>query len=249
MALDLSQTRPQLTAEWPLSLLAGSVEEGQGLQFLIENGTNVVTPGTGAANTNIFAGVALSYFTSPTTGVAVDVVTLDSSGNGVLSNTPVSSSVISAFLSPTLDTGTGDLQDGQYVGGTALSWVTSAPDATHFTFTGTAFSSNASNTGLVVKVIYRYTLTAQQAAALVGDGIAGHTVPSDVTGTIGVIQRGIVFTSNFDVSANWGAADISTIKLATNGLFQVGGTGASVNADVYSVPSASSPYLGLYLRG
>jgi hypothetical protein len=264
--LDLSQTRPQLTFEWPLSLYAGLVEEGMGMQFLMENGVNKVTPGTGGASTNLFAGVAMSYFTMPATAVAVDYVTLDSGtlvsgyASALLSNNPISSSYITAYLSPTLVNNALSMVDGNYEGGTQLTYASATPDASHFTYTSsspTVFTTASGSAGKVASVVYRYNLTVTQAMALTGTGVAGGVggpsgagnTAAAVTGTIGIIQKGIVFTNMFDVTANWGATDVANITLATGGNFQIGGTGAAVNANVFQLPSASSPFLGLYLRG
>jgi hypothetical protein len=97
--------------------------------------------------------------------------------------------------------------------------------------------------GHTVQITYKYALTVIQSRALQGDiqpgGYAGAYV-----GQIGLIKRGVVYTSEFNASVNWSAA--TAIKLAPNGqLTDQSGTGAIINGYVVSVPGEEVPYLGL----
>jgi len=95
-----------------------------------------------------------------------------------------------------------------------------------------------------VTVTYKYPLTVVQARALIGDiqpgGYSGAYI-----GQIGLIKRGLVYTSEFDSSKNWEAA--TDVKLAAGGqLTDQSGTGPVVpNCMIVAVPGAEVPYLGI----
>lgn len=246
--LDNSYSRIQINAELPLSDVTLPVEEGMALQYVVENGVNKVTRATGAATSNLFAGVAMSYFRSPTQAPAVDVLTVDPTTYTVtLSQTPTAAAAIlvkNVFIPTSGNT-------SPIGGSTVYTYDTGAvaPASGHYIVSAglTTLTFNANSAGQQVYVVYLYALTAQQAAALVGDGILA-TQASDVTGTIGVIQRGIVYTSNYDPVQDWGATDINNITIAAGGIFTRGGTGAPCpRVLVHTVPTGDQPFLGLML--
>ena len=97
--------------------------------------------------------------------------------------------------------------------------------------------------GNTVRVTYKYALSAVQARALQGDvqpgGYAGEYV-----GQVGLIKRGLVYTSEFDASVDWSAA--TEIKLGANGqITDQTGTGATIKGYVVSLPNVDTPYLGI----
>ena len=97
--------------------------------------------------------------------------------------------------------------------------------------------------GNAVVVTYKYALSVVQARVLQGDiqpgGYAGAYV-----GQIGVVKRGVIYTSEFDSSKNWAAA--TAIKLAPNGqLTDQTGTGATIDGYVVAVPGEEVPFLGI----
>lgn len=92
-------------------------------------------------------------------------------------------------------------------------------------------------------IAYRYSLTVTQRQAMFGNvqpgGYAGVYVNQ-----IGVVTKGLVFTSEFDASVNWAAA--TAIKLGANGqLTDQSGSGAAIPAYVVSLPTVDYPFLGL----
>jgi hypothetical protein len=92
-------------------------------------------------------------------------------------------------------------------------------------------------------VTYKYALSAVQARALQGDvqpgGYAGEYV-----GQVGLLKRGIIYTSEFDAAVNWAAA--TEIKLGVNGIItDQTGTGAAIKGYVVSVPNVETPFLGI----
>ena len=97
--------------------------------------------------------------------------------------------------------------------------------------------------GAEISVVYKYEMSVTQARARYGDvqpgGYAGAVV-----GQIGQFKRGIIYTSEFDASADWAAA--TAIKLAANGqLTDQSGTGEAISAVVVALPSQDYPFLGI----
>lgn len=231
--LDVSNTRPGTSTELPVYSLAGAVEEGVALIHIPEGGLGKVQPSTGGANTNIFAGVALGYYTLPTQGVRVEEIT-------VPSGAPYTVTLKAAPLAPST---------GMLVKHNATVYTyDAAADATgEYAVADKVITFNSADANKKVVVTYRYTLSLQEALALTGDGVPGAVAPAAVTQTIGVIQKGVVYTDKFDTNDDWAAADIADIKAGANGFFQRGGTGAAVRGYVVHVPSADKPFLGLYI--
>lgn len=97
--------------------------------------------------------------------------------------------------------------------------------------------------GAEVTVTYKYTLTVQQMRALIGDvqpgGYSGAYVDQ-----IGVIKRGLIYTSEFNAGVNWAAA--TAVKLAANGqLTDQTGSGITINAVIVALPGPEIPFLGI----
>ena len=108
-----------------------------------------------------------------------------------------------------------------------------------------------------VTVTYKYAMSVVQERALFGDVQPGGYVGAYV-GQIGVITRGVIWTSEFDASKNWAAAGngANTIVLAANGQLTLGTPGAFSagvqaapvaipGAYVVGVPGQDQPYLGI----
>lgn len=93
-----------------------------------------------------------------------------------------------------------------------------------------------------VSVVYKYAVTVIQLRALQGDVQPGGYVGAYV-GQIGVIKRGLIYTSEFDASKDWSAA--ATINLGANGQLTVGGAGKVVNGYVVATPNQDQPFLGI----
>ncbi len=98
--------------------------------------------------------------------------------------------------------------------------------------------------GNEVTVTYKYPLTVVQARALVGDVQPGGYSGAYV-GQIGLIKRGLIYTSEFDSSKDWAAA--TGIKLAAGGQVtdQSGSGVALTDALIVAVPGTEVPFLGI----
>ncbi len=95
-----------------------------------------------------------------------------------------------------------------------------------------------------VRVTYQYAQSVIQQRAQQGDvqpgGYAGAYF-----GQVGLIKRGIIYTSNFDASKNYAVA--TGLKSTANGqITDQSGTGTTlIGAYVVAVPTAEVPFLGL----
>jgi hypothetical protein len=235
--LDLSQSRIYESIEVPLYNFANSFEDGTGLIGKEINGIMSATTNSTATNNDLFLGIALSTLSSPVNGVNVLAITVPSSApyTVILPAAPNAGqiSIVDAVA------GTAYVSEGSVGAVTAVS---------EFNLTGSTLTFYSGNAGASLVVTYQYALTAIQAQNLVGYGLIGGLSPSNITGTIGVIKRGLVFTSMFDASINWNAT--TGLLVGNNGIFTAStGTGAAVNGYVAQAPSVGSPTLGIFLRG
>lgn len=237
--LDLTLSKFQIDAEYPVSDTASTIEEGAFLTGVMEDGKFKVAPCAGAAG-EVFAGIAWGYFTSPTTAPMTETGKVDSSAyTFVMSQLPTAATAVRVYKG-VVDPITGTVTAGSPI---TVSAATTAPASGTVNIAGNTLTFNADMAGQPVLITYRYALTAQQAASYVGDGIT-QTLGADVSGTIGVIERGRIFTSNFDTSVDWTAAS-PKITLAAGGFITIGGTGTAINGRIYALPTAESPFLGI----
>ena len=107
--------------------------------------------------------------------------------------------------------------------------------------------SGKSITGLTagdqVIVTYKYALSVVQARSLQGDVQPGGYSGAYI-GQIGLIKRGIIYTSEFDASVDWNAA--TSVKSAAGGqVTNQSGSGLTLPAQIIAVPSSEVTFLGL----
>jgi hypothetical protein len=231
MSIYFPQARFEASTEMLQAPGATFEAEGQVAVRLGGNTSAGVQPSAGVPN-EIFAGFVIAGtsalpFAEPTY-TKVETFLVPSTGAVTLSVTPSSSA----------DVGVYDL-------------TTKQPVTTGLTITGAQVSGLTA--GDQVQITYKYDLTVVQRRALFGDIQPGGYV-GDTIGQIGVITRGTVYTSEFDHSANWGAAGSSaatTIVVLPNGQVGLGTPGTSPagvaipNAYIVSLPSQDIPFLGI----
>jgi hypothetical protein len=220
MAIAFALSKFELTSEVLVAAGAVIVAEGQALVRVIGATAAGVMPSTASTATEIFCGFAVAGtsaapFPEPYTN-KVETFVVPASGIMTLQFTPVGGQVI--VFDNTLNT--------------SPSFTTSNNKITV-----------TSGFGDSVTITYKYALTVIQRIALFGNvqpgGYAGSTVNQ-----VGTVTKGLVYTSEFDVSVNWAAA--TSIKLAPNGqITDQSGSGAVIPAYVVSLPTVDYPYLGL----
>lgn len=194
---------------------------------LVQGTAGSVKPSTGAAG-EVFVGASLSQPLTLFNFPKVEALTVNGSNQITLSKTPLAGSlrVVNAA-------------------GAALVAGTPASNATDYSITGQVITVNVALAGQVVTVVYQFAPTVTEARMLQGDTQPGGAAAL-TTGTVGVIQAGTVYTTEYDTTVDWSVAN-PVVKVGANGKFTIGGTGAVVpNAQVRQVPSSGDVLLGLY---
>ena len=186
--LEMTKTRIDDSTTYAVYEGSPFIEEGAALaidpSFYTGEDIAIGIMATPAATTS-FVGIAYSYFTIPNTDVNVESLTVPATApyTVTLTNTPTSGTTLAVK----------DTAGTSYTSGSAAA-------AGVYTIAGNTLTFDASAEGLTVDITYRWNITVAQAEFRYGDGVAGRTVPSDVTGTMGVIRRGVVSTSCFNAS-------------------------------------------------
>lgn len=195
-------------------------QEGQAMVAVPGKG---ISPSTGAAG-EIFAGFAMNQLCGIPVlepyGIAVEEFLVDSSAKVTVQFAPINDSV--ALI---------NLESGVKINSPKV--------------TGKTIEANSTmTTGMKVKVVYRYALTNIQARAMMGDAQPGGPAGA-IVGQCGLAKRGIIYTSCFDTSVNWAAAE--AIKLTSGGFVtdQFGQGNTLTGAYVVKVPTAEIPFLGI----
>jgi len=224
-------TRIVQSIEYPVASGATVTQEGAPLAWSITG--NGVQPSLGTS-ADRFAGISLNQQYSPVTlpYVENDVVPSTGAATITLANTPASGTLyIYNLTNATVQTaGTPGSTDNTY------------------SISGNVVTLNTARAGNSLYIGYSYSPTTQQVLGLQGMAPAGTPIATYL-GSTGVIVEGVVYTTCYDTSVNWGGNGTApaTINLGA-GQFTVGGSGPAINAFVQSVPSVSSPFLGLWFR-
>lgn len=194
--------------------------EGQALVRAPGAPASGVTPSMAADDTEIFAGFSIAGVSAAPLpllyATKVEEFVVPASGVVGLAFTPVAGELFVINLTTGLAVATPSVTGNNVTGLTA---------------------------GNTVRVTYKYALSSIQARALQGDvqpgGYAGEYV-----GQIGLIKRGLIFTSEFDATVNWAVA--TEIRLAPNGqITNQDGDGAKIEGYVVAIPNVETPMLGI----
>jgi len=226
--LYFPQTRIQLSAERHVATGQTVTAEGQALVFNTTAGG--VQPSAGVANEQ-FSGIAIAQQLTPLAVPEYESLVPNASNQITLKHTPLTGTLF------VYDTTTSTVQTA----GTPSTVVNNYSIATNVITVNVAQGTDTMRIG------YRYSPTTLEATILLQGNIPAGGSASLQLNSVGVIQTGDVFTSEFDTSINWATA--TSVTLGANGLFTVGGTGVTVPAVIISVPSVTLAYLGLAIRG
>lgn len=127
---------------------------------------------------------------------------------------------------------------------TVLSAGDPAADAAQYSVSNMTLTVHADLAGHVVTVAYRYSPSVIEAKTIQGDIPPGGAA-SYLLDSVGVIEVGDVYTSEYDTAADW-TAESPVVRLGPNGLFTTAGTGPILtNAIVIQAPNGHDPFLGL----
>ena len=225
----------------PRDVAAGvtTIEEGVGLMAVREQGITKVKPSTGAANTDEFAGFAMNERTAPSLFPMVfqGKVVLLSAGKW-------------GFNLPKAPVGTPRVTYDAT--GAVIPVYTADSDSVlevdEYKITGTVFETTVDALGKLINVVYNFSPTFADLQVLGGDNSpTTFSTLASLIGITGVIESGLVYTSNFDPSidwANWTPA-IGLKSVANGVITTLAGTGAIIKGRVMAAPSVDMPFLAI----
>lgn len=153
--------------------------------------------------------------------------------------TPTISPVPTTFTVTLARTPSGNIRFYDVTGAVALTPGNPAANANEYILTGNVLTLNyaAQGAGKTLALSYRYSPTTVEALTVQGDippgGAANLTL-----GTMGVIRKGRIATTEFDTSVDWSAGGALTV--GANGLFTLGGATSVPNAVIVEVPGVST---------
>jgi hypothetical protein len=218
------KSKLQVSWEAPVSTGNSITAEGQALMSDVAAGVGGVKPTAGSSDT-VFLGFAVSDMLSITSFPKVEDFVITGS-TFTLSRTPQAST----------------LAVYDVTAGAALALTT---DYTLATATVTLVTP-ASQLNHTLRAFYRWAPTTVEAQALQGD-IRPGGAPGALLGQVGIAKSGIMYTSEYDTSVNWLAAN-PVIKTAASGRVTIGGSGLTIRGWVISAPNSSGPdgaFLGI----
>lgn len=230
MAILFDATRLFRSKEVPVNAPNMITAEGQCLVADMSTGLLAAKYSAGAAD-EAFIGLSIAQQITPLALPAVEEFVQGTSNTITLANTPSGSFFV---LNVTTDT-------EQTAGSPA--------NADEYSISGNVITLNAAGQGDTFRVVYRYAPTTQQVLTFQGNIPPGGAA-SFTLGSIGVIEHGEVFTTEFDPTVDWNLVQAdpvtNVVTCGANGLITVGGTGQPIpGAIVTGLPTVASPYLGI----
>lgn len=219
-------TRNLQSEERAVTIGSTVTAEGQALINDTTGGVGSVKPSGGNSGEQ-FVGLSLSQQLTLLYVPAVESLVSNASDQITLAHTPAG----------------GTLRVVDATTGTDQAAGNPATTLNEYSISGNVITLHADLTGHTFLVYYRYSPSTVEARTLQGDipagGAAGQTL-----GTVGVITQGTVYTSEYDSSKNWGAANV-VIKTGAGGLLTIGGNGDTVRGVVVEPPSVDNAFLGI----
>lgn len=223
--INLTACRINRSVELPLDPSATLTSVGCAL---VAGAVGSVKPGTGAAGEQ-FVGASLSQPLALLNFPKTETLTANASSQVTLSKLPIG----------------GTLRVIAAEDKSALTAGDPAATATAYSVANGVVTTHASRVGKAASFFYHFVPSILEARTLQGDTQPGGAA-SLTTGTVGVIQAGLVVTTEYDTTVDWTQAN-PVVKVGANARFTIGGNGAVVpNAQVRQVPSSTDGMLGLY---
>jgi len=217
--INLSASRINRSDEQPLNPAAVLSAVGAAM---VQGPLGTVTPGTGGSG-ELFVGASLSQPLTLLNFPKVEALIPSAANTVTLFATPLSGTL------RVIDTATN----------ATITLGTPSSSATQYSISGNVVTVNVARVGVSTTFFYQYAPTTVQARTLQGDIQPGGAA-SLSTGTVGVIRAGLIFTTEYDPTVDWTAAN-PAVKVGANGRFTIGGSGAVVpNAQVIQFPVATS---------
>jgi len=217
--------------EFPVVAGQSIIAEGLCLIQTITGGVEYVGLSAGGA-AEIFAGVSYGEVFTPVTKVAVEEFVIPASLTVTLLHDVITNTQCCAY----------DVT-------TPIVQVIGAPGANQYSVVGPLLTFDIGKLGVTMRVLYRYVPSAEELVAMDNMRITSFSA-SDYIGSIGVIQKGEIYTDKFDVRSDWYNPLTLTVETGTAGYFDFGGGVGTLisNAVITHKPTVAQPYLGLRLK-
>lgn len=227
--LSFPNGRPVVSVQRPVAAGFTIDQEGKALVATQVGGVFGVRKSAGSG-AEVFLGVSIDML-KQVTELAYGEVLVQGAGNTItIAYAPVGSTI------RIVNNNTGTVQAAG-----------SAANANEYSISGQVISLNAAQTGNAYTVTYKFNPTVVQVIALFGNVHPGGAA-GDYLGLCGVIEKGDVFTSEYDTAVDWGVAS-PLVRLGANGIFTTAGSGTLVpNVTVIQAPSLGVGFLGLNIR-
>ncbi len=225
--LDFTRTRIVESNEFPVQLGFTITAEGRGIVGDYTGGIFGVKEGTGAPAEK-FIGVSMAQQMTPYSLPYYTLLTVPAA-------TPYEIVLPFAPISGTLAVIRDDTD-------ALLTVITTGnPASGEVKIVNSTLTFNAAQAGLAVRVQLRYVPTTLQWRTIQGDIPPGGAA-SLTLGTMGVIIKGLVSTTEFETDVDWNVAN-PTLGLAANGLFTIYQDGVNTpipGAVITQLPAAGS---------
>jgi len=190
------------------------------------------------ASTDVISGIMMSPRKTFNTNIKVEKIVVASSSVAVVLSKLATS--VAAFLVST---------------GAKVATTSSVPSSTNIqtgtdaTTGNTTLLFDASMVGSTFFAVYSYAMTTADSAYAFGEQY-GSMQPVDVTGKIGVIHSGIVYSNAIDPTAAW--AGSAKVKFIAGGLITDGANAATgvvpTNVEIISAPTPDVPFVGIVIK-
>lgn len=207
------------------------VEEGQCLQYKMEDGIAKVELADGTSDKDI-AGFALSDVADIDELPFVEEITVPASApfTVTLAKTPKGAVGIRQMVTAGTQFTTGTLATGKY------------------SISGKVLTFHSSDANKELRVVGVYTPTLTEARAYYGE--AYYENQSGSTKRTGLVTGAeILWTSNYDKTSNWWADRPGNVYSGTDGTISLASTGSKIDGvTVVAVPTTSNALLGIRVR-
>lgn len=218
--LNYSYTRPQITRHWDVVAGVAITEEGRALAIVNDAGVAKVNLSTGTSD--VFAGIAQNHTMSPTSLPYVADITAVGT-TLTLPFTPISGQIY--LVNKT---------EGQVL------TAGSASNDNEYSVSGTTVTLHSGESGDVITVQLRYAPTVDQILAFYGEGMPGAQADTTFQNRVGVITKGRVATTCFNVGAYTAGA---LLRIGASGMIVPSGGTQIANAVVAEIPTTSNHYI------
>ena len=235
---------------YPIATGYGVETEGLALTMVIENGEMKVKPSDGTAGEK-FIGFSLTRAENVTTEPRIE----DVISSTTLDPTYNTSYVQLSSTTPVVKSGSPDTVVSRVVDmdtATTLTNVGTDPSAvsaaTEYVITDTGvLHVHNSLAGHALRVYWRVNLTAVEVNYKYRHAFIGELTPTEMGIVDVATAHGVIYTSEYDVTVDWADATIQSQGAYTgaNGQLTSQANGGVKVGEIVSVPTASSPYLGV----